>query len=110
MINFEIAAKLAFEQIFPNCIFKGCLFHFSQSLFKKLALIGWKKDYLENIEFQIILFKSIVCLALIPINNVYQIFEILINDSLQNIFPGTVSSNCMGFFLFCDIFIITFNF
>ena len=61
-------------------------------MFKKLALIGWKKDYLENIEFQI-LFKSIVCLALIPINNVDQQFEILKNDILQNIFPEKVSSN-----------------
>ena len=28
MIDFEIAAKKAFEETFPRCIVKGCSFHF----------------------------------------------------------------------------------
>ena len=46
MIDFEIAAKKAFEITFPRWIVKGCAFHFGQSLFKKLCEIGLKQEYL----------------------------------------------------------------
>ena len=40
MIDFELAAKKAIEIIFSKCIVKGCLFHYSQSLNRKLSTIG----------------------------------------------------------------------
>ena len=40
MIDFELAAKKAIEIIFSKCIVKGCLFHYSQSLYRKLSTIG----------------------------------------------------------------------
>ena len=43
MIDFEIAAKLAFEIVFDGIIIKGCLFHFGQSLFRKFVSLGLKK-------------------------------------------------------------------
>lgn len=79
MIDFELAAKKAFQQIFQQCIVKGCLFHFGQSLFKKFCAIGLKNDYLDNDEVQV-WFKSIFCLALIPTNNIEQQFAILSNQ------------------------------
>jgi hypothetical protein len=48
MIDFEIAAKKAFEKVFPRCKAIGCLFHFSQSLFKMFCKTGLKHLYLEN--------------------------------------------------------------
>jgi hypothetical protein len=36
MIDFESAAKKAIEIIFSKCTVKGCLFHYSQSLYRKL--------------------------------------------------------------------------
>jgi hypothetical protein len=79
MIDFEIAAKIAFERLFPNCKAIGCLFHFGQSLFKKFAAIGLKTAYLENVDIQV-WFKSIFFLALIPPGNVEQQFFILVNQ------------------------------
>ena len=79
MIDCELAAKKAFEQIFQQCTVKGCLFHFGQSLFKKFCAIGLKNDYL-NIEEVQVWFKSMFCLALIPINNIEQQFELLSNQ------------------------------
>ena len=50
MIDFEIAAKKAFEKIFSRCKAIGCLFHFSQSLFKMFCKIGLnhKLRYLKS--------------------------------------------------------------
>ena len=88
MIDFEMAAKKAYEELLEGIIVKGCLFHYGQSLFRKFVLIGFKTEYLENPLLQV-WFKSVVCLALIPINTVetqfqnlkYQIkFEIFANE------------------------------
>ena len=68
MNDFEIAAKIAFEILFPNCKAIGCVFHFGQSLFKKFVTFGLKTTYLENVDIQI-WFKSIFSLALIPMLN-----------------------------------------
>ncbi len=50
MIDFEIAIKKAFEQIFSRKIVKGWIFHYGQSFFKKLCTLGLKKYYLEKEE------------------------------------------------------------
>ena len=65
MIDFEIAAKKAFEKIFHRCKVIDCLFHFSQSLFKMFCKIGLKQLYLENEDVQV-WFKSVFCLELNP--------------------------------------------
>ena len=50
-----------------------------KSIFKKFCAIGLKNDYL-NIEEVQVWFKSMFCLALIPINNIEQQFELLSNQ------------------------------
>ncbi len=70
MIDFEIAAKLAFEQIFPNCIVKGCLFHFSQSLFKKLA--PSRVPYVAEKETNFIQLRLFHRQSIISFTNLYQ--------------------------------------
>jgi hypothetical protein len=52
MMDFEIAAKIAFESLFDVKVI-GCLFHLGQSLFKKLCAVGQKQSYLENIDIQV---------------------------------------------------------
>ena len=47
MVDFEIAAKRAFEKTFLRCTIKGCAFHFGQSLFKKCCATGLKQAYLS---------------------------------------------------------------
>ena len=36
MIDFELAAKKAYEKVFVGIVVKGCLFHFGQSLFAQV--------------------------------------------------------------------------
>ena len=76
MIDFEIAAKKAFEKVFIGILVKGCLFHFGQSLFRKFVSLGLKTYYIEKKDVQD-WFKSIFCLALLPITSVEQEFELL---------------------------------
>jgi hypothetical protein len=52
MIDFEIAAKIAFESVFDVKVI-GCLFHFGQSLFKKLCAVGLKQSYIDNKDIQV---------------------------------------------------------
>ena len=78
IIDFEIAAKIAFESVFDVKVI-GCLFHFGQSLFKKLCAVGLKQSYIDNKDIQV-WFKSVFCLALIPPSNVELQFELLENE------------------------------
>ena len=79
MIDFEMAAKKAFELVF-KCKVIGCLFHFGQSLFKKICAVGLKQAYIDKINNLHVWFKSIFCLALIPPANVELQFELLENQ------------------------------
>ena len=76
MIDFELAAKKAYEQVFSGIVVKGCLFHFGQSLFRMFCSLGLKSYYIEKKEVQD-WFKAIFCLSLIPIPNVDQEFDLL---------------------------------
>jgi len=84
MIDFEMAAKKAYEELFLGIIVKGCLFHYGQSLFRKFVQIGFKTEYLENPILQV-WFKSVVSLALIPINTVETQFQ---NHKISNHFDN----------------------
>ena len=52
MIDFELATKQAYEELFPGITVRGCLFHFGQNLFKNLMKCGLKQEYMENPELR----------------------------------------------------------
>ena len=58
MADFELAVIASFRLSFKNAKVKGCLFHFGQSLFKKLSQLHLKEDYLEDESFRV-KFKSL---------------------------------------------------
>ena len=43
--DFEIANIHAISQVFPRTVIKGCLFHFSQSIWKRVVNEGLKEAY-----------------------------------------------------------------
>jgi hypothetical protein len=69
--DFEIAA------------IKGCLFHFSQSIFKHMIQVGLKKDY-ENDENVRNWFKSLFILSQIPENLVTEEFDRIFREHKEN--------------------------
>ena len=51
--DFELAVLKSFQLCFVEVKIKGCLFHFSQSLFKKLTKCGLKDAYLQETDLQV---------------------------------------------------------
>lgn len=47
-IDFEQAAKNAFEEVFPDVLVKGCLFHFTQALWRKIQALEMTTVYKNN--------------------------------------------------------------
>ncbi|RWS16627.1 uncharacterized protein B4U80_05757, partial [Leptotrombidium deliense] len=39
LTDFEIAAQNAFNSIFPNCMVRGCFFHFCQAVYRKIKFL-----------------------------------------------------------------------
>jgi len=52
MIDFECAAKQAWSQVFPEIEIQGCMFHFGQSIWRKIQALGLASDYNNHIQFQ----------------------------------------------------------
>jgi hypothetical protein len=100
-IDFEASSILAIRQCFPNAEIKGCLFHYGQSVWRKIQQLGLGASYLD---------KKNVCswcrlgvsLALVP--------EARIDDAfmyMQNTIPTTVSPATATRFLdyLCDNYV-----
>ena len=76
LIDFEEAARQAIEETFPNITVKGCFFHFSQSIYRRVQAAGLQSKYQNEDEFSIKI-RMIPALAFLPINNVVEAFETL---------------------------------
>ena len=74
MTDYELASINAFKNNFENIQSKGCLFHLCQNMMKKLVNFGLKSEYQANENFAT-WFRSICCLALVPIDKTDQLFE-----------------------------------
>ena len=46
--DFEKSAMTAYEAEFPGIVIKGCHFHMTQSMWRKIQEIGLAKEYKEN--------------------------------------------------------------
>ncbi|XP_067667517.1 uncharacterized protein [Haliotis asinina] len=46
--DFEIAAINAIETVFPNCNIRGCYFHFTQALWRKVQTLGFNEAYQQD--------------------------------------------------------------
>ena len=53
MIDFELAVHNVIRTLFPDCIIKGCIFHFSQALWRKLQEVGLPKSHRNNGEVKL---------------------------------------------------------
>ena len=51
IMDFEVAAMNAWEEVFPNIQVKGCLFHYGQSIWRKIQNLGLSAAYNNHEEF-----------------------------------------------------------
>jgi hypothetical protein len=74
LLDFEKASFNAFRYHFPDIQIRGCFFHHSQCLFRKLVEHGLKSQFQSDSTFKL-WFSKLVCLALIPVIKLEDGFE-----------------------------------
>ena len=85
LADFENAAQNAFRLAFPNATMKGCLFHLSQSVMRKVGELGLKVNFESDPDFNMAV-KSLTALSFVPENDVLERFLELV-DSFPDLEP-----------------------
>ena len=66
MTDFELGLIQAIELNFPTAQLKGCYYHFTQALWRKVQSVGLQSDYCqENFEVASF-FQKVAALAFVP--------------------------------------------
>ena len=78
LADFENAAQNAFRLAYPNANIKGCLFHLSQSVLRKVGHLGLKVQFESNPDFNMAV-KSLSALSFFPENDVLERFLDLVD-------------------------------
>lgn len=74
MIDFEMAVINSLEIVFPESEVKGCFFHLSQNIYRKIQENGLQQRYQEDSNFALKL-RMIPALAFVPTDDVVGAFE-----------------------------------
>ena len=92
LIDFELAIKNSLEAVFPGVLVKGCYFHFTRNIWRKIQASGLQEQYQEDVNF-VTEVRMIAALAFVPEIDVRRFFNILydnVNPSLDVIFDYIV--------------------
>ena len=92
LLDFELAARNAFKDIFPRTEVDGCFFHLCQSVHRKLVSLGLKNLYETDVEFNTLV-KSLPCLAFVPLVEVEERF-----NELAALFPDEENVQLLLFY------------
>lgn len=95
LLDFENAAISAAQIAFPQADVKGCYFHLSQSIIRKVGAVGLKVKFESDIDTKLML-KSLAALAFVPIKDVKSVFK-----ELATTFPDEESYNDVLNYFFC---------
>ena len=79
MMDFEKAHMNCVRNHFPNVSISVCLFHLSQSIYRKVIELGFKERYHRDAEFSVKV-RSFSALALLPMDDVVDAFDELTDD------------------------------
>ena len=79
MMDFEKAHMNCVRNHFPNVSISSCLFHLSQSIYRKVIDLGFKERYHRDAEFSIKV-RCFSALSLLPMDDVVDGFDELADD------------------------------
>jgi hypothetical protein len=79
--EFERAAIKAIRNTFPGTQNKGCLFHLSQIIFRKIQSLRLTNEYKENNSLRV---RQLAALAFLPSDQIPNAFQDIIVSSLRN--------------------------
>ena len=105
LIDYEQAARRAIEETFPDATVKGCFYHLSQNVYRKVQIEGLQQLYQTDHDFSLKI-RMIPALAFVPQHDVINAFEILqehlpseadpIIDYFEDVYVGRVRRNRRG--------------
>ena len=79
MVDFEIGARNALLRVFPQTEIKGCFFHLSQCVYRKVQEAGLQQRYQADADFSLTA-KMTPAITFCPVADVVDAFETLAED------------------------------
>ena len=79
LIDYEQAARSAIEEVFPQVSLKGCFYHLSQSIYRKVQEEGLQVPY-QSDDHLALKIRMLAGLAFVPMHRVVDDFETLLQD------------------------------
>jgi len=89
LVDFEQAAVNAYTSGFPQAHIKGCFFHLSQSILRKVNSLGHKQSYENVLNFHVQV-KCLSALSFVPIGDIPAVFS-----QLADTFPDDNASHAL---------------
>ena len=78
--DFEVAAIQAAQEVYPDANIRGCFFHYSQAVWRKVAEKGLAVEYRTNPDLQRHVRRA-AALPLLPLNQVQDVWVDVLNNS-----------------------------
>jgi len=75
VMDFEAAVWKAFSDVLPNVTRKGCHFHWTQAVWRKVQDLGLAGQYMENAAIQKFI-RRVMCLPFLPSEHIIPINDI----------------------------------
>lgn len=83
IIDYENAMRIALKNVFPNIPVYGCLFHFTQALYRKMASMPELFKIVRSNQDAKFLFRKFLALAFLPADKVKDVFVLLLREALE---------------------------
>ncbi|XP_060882085.1 uncharacterized protein LOC132953747 [Metopolophium dirhodum] len=84
MVDFEKAAINAIQSVFTNTSVRGCFFHLSQSIWRRLQNLGFQKRYMEDSEFALQI-RMMAALSFVPEQDVENAWNELLDSEFYSL-------------------------
>lgn len=79
MSGYELSSISALRSVFPNASFRGCLFHMSQCVWRKIQALGKSVRYANDSDFALQV-RMLPALAFVPLMDVIDVFDELVES------------------------------
>lgn len=84
MLDFEMSAINAVRAVLPNSTVSGCLYHFSQAIWRQVVNLGLKVRFTEDVVIRNDI-QRLMGLPFIPLDNIEEVFDYLLEISHDDV-------------------------
>ncbi|CAF4780521.1 unnamed protein product [Rotaria sp. Silwood1] len=79
MTDYEGGTIKSVKEMLPNVLHKGCLFHFSQAVWRQVQNKGLATKYREDESFRLKI-KKLIALAFLPVDDITTAFNLIVDE------------------------------